>query len=193
MTKEGAKLHPLVIFYDSEAAHGNVYRGDIIEIAARCHPDVVKGSFQTLINTNQPLCAFGKWTPLIKFIAVRCWKSTLSASFWLFLLLRNCLRGRALSFYLLTAIMASKGLFKLGKALMFGKTESALAVSLKSVIHGLVIVCIAWQWYRNGSHAKKVQRRAKLLFLPFYLLLNTILSWILSRSAERTSLNVQTA
>lgn len=60
MTKEGAKLHPLVIFYDSEAAYGNVYRGDIIEIAARCHPDVVKDSFQTLINTNQPLCAFGK-------------------------------------------------------------------------------------------------------------------------------------
>ena len=60
MTKEGAKFHPLVIFYDSEAAYGNVYRGDIIEIAARCHPDVVKGSFQTLINTNQPLCAFGK-------------------------------------------------------------------------------------------------------------------------------------
>ena len=33
---------------------------------------------------------------------------------------------------------------------MFGKTESALAVSLKSVIHGLVIVCIAWQWYMVG-------------------------------------------
>ena len=77
---------------------------------------------------------------------------------------------------LLIAIMASKGLFKLGKALMFGKTESALAVRLKSVIHGLVIVCIAWQWYRNGSHAKKVLRRAKLLLIPFYLLLNTILS-----------------
>lgn len=85
------------------------------------------------------------------------------------------LRRKSFVLLLLTAIMASKGLFKLGKALMFGKTESALAVSLKSVIHGLVIVCIAWQWYRNGSHAKKVQRRAKLSFLPFYLLLNTIL------------------
>lgn len=88
------------------------------------------------------------------------------------------LKRKSFVLLLLTAIMASKGLFKLGKALMFGKTESVLAVSLKSVIviHGLVIVCIAWQWYRNGSHAKKVQRRAKLLFLPFYLVLNTILS-----------------
>ncbi|XP_068706237.1 uncharacterized protein [Montipora foliosa] len=53
-----AKVHPLVIFYDSEAAYGNVFSGDIIEIAAKCHPDVVKGSFQSLINTKQPLCAF---------------------------------------------------------------------------------------------------------------------------------------
>lgn len=59
--KEDAKVQPLVIFYDSEAANGNVYRGDIIEIAAKCHPDVVKGSFQSLINTKQPLCAFGKF------------------------------------------------------------------------------------------------------------------------------------
>lgn len=59
--KEDAKVQPLVIFYDSEAANGNVYRGDIIEIAAKCHPDVVKGSFQSLINTKQPLCTFGKW------------------------------------------------------------------------------------------------------------------------------------
>ena len=59
---EDAKLHPLVIFYDSEAAYGNVYRGDIIEIAAKCNPDVVKGSFQSLINTKQPLCTFGKCT-----------------------------------------------------------------------------------------------------------------------------------
>lgn len=58
--KEDAKDQPLVIFYDSEAANGNVYRGDIIEIAAKCHPDVVKGSFQSLINTKQSLCAFGK-------------------------------------------------------------------------------------------------------------------------------------
>ena len=58
--KEDAKVQPLVIFFDSEAANGNVYRGDIIEIAGKCHPDVVKGSFQSLINTKQPLCAFGK-------------------------------------------------------------------------------------------------------------------------------------
>lgn len=58
--KEDAKVQPLIIFYDSEAANGNVYRGDIIEIAAKCHPDVVKGSFQSLINTKQPLCAFGE-------------------------------------------------------------------------------------------------------------------------------------
>lgn len=71
ITKEDAKLNPLVIFYDSEAAYGNVYRGDIIEIAAKCHPDVVKGSFQSLINTKQPLCAFGKSTS--KFI-MQAWK-----------------------------------------------------------------------------------------------------------------------
>lgn len=58
--KDDAKVQPLIIFYDSEAANGNVYRGDIIEIAAKCHPDVVKGSFQSLINTKQPLCAFGE-------------------------------------------------------------------------------------------------------------------------------------
>ena len=61
---EDAKVQPLVIFYDSEAANGNVYSGDIIEIAAKCHPDVLKGSFQSLINTKQPLCAFGKWGAL---------------------------------------------------------------------------------------------------------------------------------
>ena len=60
ITKEDAKFHPLLIFFDSEAANGNVYRGDIIEIAAKCHPDIVKGSFQSLISTKQPLCAFGK-------------------------------------------------------------------------------------------------------------------------------------
>jgi len=65
--KEDAKVQPLVIFYDSEAANGNVYRGDIIEIAAKCHPDVVKGSFQSLINTKQPLCAFGKFCVASEF------------------------------------------------------------------------------------------------------------------------------
>lgn len=55
-----AKVHPLIIFYDSEAAYGNVFSGDIIEIAAKCHPDVVKSSFKSLVNTKQPLCAFGK-------------------------------------------------------------------------------------------------------------------------------------
>lgn len=58
--EEDVKAQPLVIFYDSEAANGNVYCGDIIEIAAKCHPDVVKGSFRSFINTKQPLCAFGK-------------------------------------------------------------------------------------------------------------------------------------
>ena len=66
--KEDAKVQPLMIFYDSEAANGNVYCGDIIEIAARCYPDVVKGSFQSLINTKQPLCAFGKWTLFMRFL-----------------------------------------------------------------------------------------------------------------------------
>ena len=60
MAKEDEKMLPLVIFYDSEAANGDVYCGDIIEIAAKCLVDGVKGSFQTLINTKQPLCAFGE-------------------------------------------------------------------------------------------------------------------------------------
>ena len=54
------KREPLIIFYDSEAARGSVYYGDIIEIGAKCHPDIVDGSFQTFINTKQDFCAFGE-------------------------------------------------------------------------------------------------------------------------------------
>ena len=56
----GKKKEPLWIFYDSEAANGNVYYGDIIEIAAKCHPGIVKGEFCSLINTSQELGSFGK-------------------------------------------------------------------------------------------------------------------------------------
>ena len=55
-----AKKKPLWIFYDSEAANGNVYYGDIIEIAAKCHPGIVKGQFASLIKTNQELGSFGE-------------------------------------------------------------------------------------------------------------------------------------
>lgn len=59
-SEQEEKLEPLVIFYDSEAANGNVYYGDVIEIAATCHPGVVVGSFERLINTKQNLGLFGK-------------------------------------------------------------------------------------------------------------------------------------
>ncbi|XP_032230179.2 uncharacterized protein LOC116613833 [Nematostella vectensis] len=55
--KEG-KGEPLFIFYDSEAANANIYTGDLIEIAAKCHPEIIPGSFSSLINTKQKLCNF---------------------------------------------------------------------------------------------------------------------------------------
>lgn len=54
------KIKPLLIFYDSEAANSNVSYGDIIEIAATCHPGVVLGSFESLIDSKQQLCSFGE-------------------------------------------------------------------------------------------------------------------------------------
>ena len=53
---------PLFIFLDLEAAHGNNYFGDIIEIAAQVDPRVLeKEMFSSLINTNQNLSYFGKF------------------------------------------------------------------------------------------------------------------------------------
>jgi hypothetical protein len=63
MAEESEKeknLEPLVIFYDSEASNSSVYHGDVIEIAATCHPGVVVGSFERLISTKQKLCSFGE-------------------------------------------------------------------------------------------------------------------------------------
>ena len=54
------KKEPLLVFFDTEAANGSVYYGDIVEIGARCDPEIHEGSFQTLINTQQDLCAFGE-------------------------------------------------------------------------------------------------------------------------------------
>ena len=51
---------PLFIFLDLEAAHGNNYFGDIIEIAARVDPRVLENeTFSSLINTKQNLSYFG--------------------------------------------------------------------------------------------------------------------------------------
>lgn len=51
---------PLLIFYDCEAASGNLFQGDIIEIAARCEPSVIEASFESLIKTTQELGWFGE-------------------------------------------------------------------------------------------------------------------------------------
>ena len=54
---------PLFIFLDLEAAHGNNYFGDIIEIAAKVDPRVLENeTFSSFINTKQNLSYFGKFT-----------------------------------------------------------------------------------------------------------------------------------
>ena len=54
-------MEPLFIFIDLEAAHGNIYFGDIIEIAAKVDPRRLENEvFQTLVNTNQNLAHFGE-------------------------------------------------------------------------------------------------------------------------------------
>jgi len=60
MSEKDEKFEPLLIFYDSEAANGNVSYGDVIEIAATCHPGVVVGSFESLVDSEQELCLFGE-------------------------------------------------------------------------------------------------------------------------------------
>ena len=52
----------LLIFMDTEASHGNVYFGDIIELAAVVDPRVIKKRFHSLINTDQYLVPFGEFT-----------------------------------------------------------------------------------------------------------------------------------
>ena len=52
---------PLLIFYDCEAASGDLFNGDIIEIAARSSPTVIDASFESLIKTKKKLCWFGKY------------------------------------------------------------------------------------------------------------------------------------
>lgn len=52
-------MDPLFIFMDLEAAHGNVYFGDIIEIAAQVDPRVlINTKFTRLVHTNQNLSYF---------------------------------------------------------------------------------------------------------------------------------------
>lgn len=52
-------MDPLFIFLDLEAAHGNNYFGDIIEIAAQVDPRVKENEvFSSLINTDESLSYF---------------------------------------------------------------------------------------------------------------------------------------
>jgi len=54
-------MEPLFIFIDLEAAHGNNFFGDIIELAAQIDPRIVENeTFSSLINTNQDLTSFSK-------------------------------------------------------------------------------------------------------------------------------------
>ncbi|KAI8521150.1 hypothetical protein Bbelb_009040 [Branchiostoma belcheri] len=47
-------LRPLLLFFDCEAARGNVFRDDIIEIAVKCQPDLLPtAEFDSLIHTRQ--------------------------------------------------------------------------------------------------------------------------------------------
>ena len=53
-------MEPLYIFMDLEASHGNLYFGDIIEIAAQVDPRIMKDEiFESLVNTSQNLTHFG--------------------------------------------------------------------------------------------------------------------------------------
>lgn len=52
---------PLYIFLDLEAAHGDIFFGDIIEIAAQVDTRLLRNEvFHRLINTKQSLAYFGK-------------------------------------------------------------------------------------------------------------------------------------
>ena len=59
ISAENSKGKPLFIFYDCEASNSQVFTADIIEIAARCYPEIRNTAFESLINTNQEL---GKFT-----------------------------------------------------------------------------------------------------------------------------------
>ena len=63
--------------------------------------------------------------------------------------------------------MASKRLFKLGKALMLGKIESSLAVSLKSVTHGLVIVCNSVAVIQKRKSCRESATKSRIIVLSF--------------------------
>ena len=67
MAADGVKenCEPLFIFYDCEAANSQVFTADIIEIAARCYPQVRNTSFESLIYTSQEL---GKFSMYIVFV-----------------------------------------------------------------------------------------------------------------------------
>lgn len=52
---------PLLIFYDCECSSGEHLKADIIEIAARCFPEIRNASFESLISTSQDLGRFSKF------------------------------------------------------------------------------------------------------------------------------------
>eukprot|EP00058_Branchiostoma_floridae_P010693 XP_002596181.1 hypothetical protein BRAFLDRAFT_118023 [Branchiostoma floridae] len=54
-------LQPLLLFFDCEAAAGNVFRHDIIEVAVKCQPDLhPTAEFDSLIHTDQRIGSFGQ-------------------------------------------------------------------------------------------------------------------------------------
>ena len=63
------KQQPLLIFYDCEAANSNTFTADIIEIAAKCFPEIRKTGFESLIETSQEL---GKFSKLILSVVLLC-------------------------------------------------------------------------------------------------------------------------
>ena len=64
-TANNVKQYPLFIFYDSEAADSNTFTSDIIEIGAKCFPDIRHASFQSVIYSAQQLSKFGKFVNYI--------------------------------------------------------------------------------------------------------------------------------
>ncbi|XP_035670598.1 uncharacterized protein LOC118412079, partial [Branchiostoma floridae] len=54
-------LQPLLLFFDCEAAAGNVFRHNIIEVAMKCQPDLhPTAEFDSLIHTDQRIGSFGQ-------------------------------------------------------------------------------------------------------------------------------------
>ena len=65
IAEENCMKKPLFIFYDCEAGSSQIFTADIIEIAAKCFPEVKNTAFESLINTSQELGKFSKYNVLV--------------------------------------------------------------------------------------------------------------------------------